>query len=58
MAGKPQKKGLDEVKQEIYLVADGHPLSKIGICNAALKNKFYAESSITNFTGNQIDHTS
>ena len=55
MAAKPQKEALDKVKQEIYLVADGHPLSKIEICNAALKNEFYAGSSVTNFTGDKID---
>ena len=33
------------------MVADGNPISRLGICNAALENKIYSEASIPNFTG-------
>ena len=38
-------------KQEVFLVADGHALSRLEICNAALQNEVYSRASIPNFTG-------
>ena len=52
---KPHLEAHEKVKQEVYLVADGQPLSRLEICNAALKNDLYFGSSITKFNGNQID---
>ena len=34
------------------MVADGNPISRLEICNAALENKIYSGASIPNFTGN------
>jgi hypothetical protein len=39
------------IKQELFIVADGNPISRLGICNAALKNEIYSGASIPNFTG-------
>jgi len=39
------------IKQELFVVADGNPISRLEICNAALKNKIYSGASIPNFTG-------
>ena len=33
------------------MVSDGHALSRLDICKAALPNKVYSGSSIPNFTG-------
>ena len=33
------------------MVADGSPISRLEICNAALENKIYSAASIPNFTG-------
>ena len=33
------------------MVADGNPISRLEICNAALNNKIYSGASIPNFTG-------
>lgn len=38
-------------KQEVLLVADGHALSRLEICNAGLLNKLYSAASIPNFAG-------
>ena len=39
------------MKQELFVVADGNAISRLEICNAALKNKIYNKASIPNFTG-------
>ena len=52
---KPHLEAHEKIKQEVYLVADGQPLSRLEICNAALKNDLYFGSSITKFNGDQID---
>ena len=33
------------------MVADGKPISRLEMCNAALENKIYSEASIPSFTG-------
>jgi len=42
---------LEGIKQEVFLVADGQPTSRIDICKAAKKNNVYNQASIPNFTG-------
>jgi hypothetical protein len=39
------------MKQELFVVADGNPISRLEMCNAALENKIYSGASIPNFTG-------
>ena len=39
------------MKQELFVVADGNPISRLEMCNAALENKIYSGASIPSFTG-------
>ena len=39
------------MKQELFVVADGNPISRLEMCNAALEKKMYSGASIPNFTG-------
>ena len=40
-----------ESDSRLFLVADGHALSRSEICNAAALNKVYSAASIPKFTG-------
>eukprot|EP00534_Pseudo-nitzschia_fraudulenta_P001943 CAMPEP_0201116542 /NCGR_PEP_ID=MMETSP0850-20130426/787_1 /ASSEMBLY_ACC=CAM_ASM_000622 /TAXON_ID=183588 /ORGANISM="Pseudo-nitzschia fraudulenta, Strain WWA7" /LENGTH=324 /DNA_ID=CAMNT_0047380643 /DNA_START=323 /DNA_END=1297 /DNA_ORIENTATION=- len=38
---------------EVFLVSDGHPLTRRQICESSLKNKRYSDRKIPNFTGSK-----
>ena len=43
----------EQSKQEVYLVSDGQPISRLEICNAASQNEFYRGASIPTFLGGE-----
>lgn len=52
---KTSKSSSDDDSQEgrIFLVSDGHPLSRQQICESSLKNKRYLDRTIPKFTGSK-----
>jgi nucleoside-diphosphate-sugar epimerase len=47
--------GADKVRGKVFLVSDGNPTTRQGICESAMKAKVYADAKMPTFLGNESD---
>ena len=47
--------GPEKVRGKVFLVSDGNPTTRQGICESAMKAKFYADAKMPTFVGTDSD---
>lgn len=47
--------GSEVVKGKVFLVSDGNPTTRKGICESAMKAKVYSDATMPSFLGNESD---
>lgn len=49
------KAGPEKTRGKVFLVSDGNPTTRQGICESALKAKMYSDAKMPSFLGSEAD---